>query len=134
MTPEAAVKEKIKAIAAKHGVLVRSNVMMGYGNHSQADMTLCVGGRYLAVEAKATAKSRITWLQLIELVAVITHGGAAMVVHAGNLIEFEQLLEQLCLQPTAESPLARAQRKQIESLVATMQPPTSPGKVQPRRR
>ena len=91
-TPEAKVKTKIKAILAKHRVYYVMPIGTMYGNSGVPDFVCCVGGYFLAIEAKA-GKGTTTALQEKNLREIREAGGTAMVVNETNLEELEQWIK-----------------------------------------
>ena len=87
-TPEGKVKTKIKKILQLHGVYYAMPMGTGYGNSGVPDFLCCLGGKFLAVEAKANGGVP-TALQHKHLDDIQKAGGAAWVVNEDNLIAFE---------------------------------------------
>jgi len=87
-TPEAKVKAHIKKILQLHGVYYAMPHGAGYGNSGVPDFLCCLGGKFLAVEAKANGGVP-TALQHKHLDDIQKAGGAAWVVNEDNLIAFE---------------------------------------------
>lgn len=79
MTPEAAVKAKIKAILKEYGAWYCMPMGTGFGKSGVPDFIICHNGRFLAVEAKA-GKGKTTALQDRELTRIMEAGGEALVV------------------------------------------------------
>jgi penicillin-binding protein-related factor A (putative recombinase) len=94
-TPEGIVKNKIKEALGKAGVMYYMPSAAIYGNAGASDFICCAAGRFLAIEAKATARSIPTKLQKIFMARVEQHGGIAWVIHAGNVVELPILLRDL---------------------------------------
>ena len=88
-TPEAKVKAKIKTILKAHGAYYAMPIGTGYGNSGVPDFLVCLGGEFLAIEAKA-GKGTTTALQEKNLRDIQTAGGTAMVVNETNLEELKQ--------------------------------------------
>ena len=88
-TPESKVKAKIKKILKDHGVYYAMPIGTGYGNSGVPDFLCCVGGKFLAIEAKA-GKGTTTALQEKNLREIREAGGIAMVVNETNLEELKQ--------------------------------------------
>lgn len=93
-TPESKVKAKIKKILADHGVYYAMPIGSGYGNAGVPDFLCCVGGQFLAIEAKA-GKGRATALQEKHLRDIEWSGGIALIVNEDNLNKLKELLEDL---------------------------------------
>lgn len=83
-TPEAKVKAKIKAILKEHNVYFAMPMGTGYGNSGVPDFLCCVGGQFLAIEAKA-GKGIPTALQEKNLRDIKEAGGVAVVINEDNL-------------------------------------------------
>jgi pantoate kinase len=83
-TPEAKVKEKIKKILKEHDVYFAMPMGTGYGNSGVPDFLCCVGGLFVAIEAKA-GKGTTTALQEKNMRDIRAAGGIAAVVYEGNL-------------------------------------------------
>lgn len=85
-TPEAKVKAKIKAILKEHNVYYAMPIGSGYGNSGVPDFLCCVGGRFLAIEAKA-GKGTTTALQEKNLREIRDSGGFALVINEAGLAD-----------------------------------------------
>lgn len=83
-TPEAKVKAKIKTILKEHNVYYAMPIGSGYGNAGVPDFLCCVGGLFLAIEAKA-GKGVTTALQEKNLRQINEAGGLSLVVNENNL-------------------------------------------------
>jgi hypothetical protein len=79
-TPEAKVKAKIKAILKSYDAYYAMPIGTGYGNSGVPDFLVCLGGEFLAIEAKA-GKGQPTALQLKNLDAILTAGGRVLVIN-----------------------------------------------------
>lgn len=91
-TPEAKVKAKIKAILKEHGVWYAMPMGTGYGNSGVPDFLCCVGGQFLAIEAKA-GKGIPTALQEKNMRDIKAAGGTALVVNETNFEELKECLK-----------------------------------------
>jgi pantoate kinase len=91
-TPEAKVKEKIKKILKEHGVYYAMPMGTGYGNSGVPDFLCCVGGQFMAIEAKA-GKGIPTALQEKNLRDVKEAGGIALVINETNIEELKTWLK-----------------------------------------
>ena len=91
-TPEAKVKAKIKALFKKYGVYYAMPIGTGYGNAGVPDFLCCVGGHFLAVEAKAN-RGKPTALQFKNINEINTCGGTAIVVDETGLTMLEAILK-----------------------------------------
>lgn len=83
-TPEAKVKDKIKAILKEHRVYYAMPIGTGYGNAGVPDFLCCIKGRFLAIEAKANG-GKTTALQDKNLRDIATAGGITCVLNEDNV-------------------------------------------------
>jgi hypothetical protein len=83
-TPEAKVKAKIKAILKAHNAYYAMPIGSGYGNSGVPDFLVCLGGEFLAIEAKA-GKGVPTALQLKNLREIESAGGRTLVINEESL-------------------------------------------------
>lgn len=83
-TPEAKVKARIRAILDAEGIYYAMPIGTGYGKSGVPDFLCCVGGKFLAIEAKAGG-GKTTALQDRELKRIKTAGGFAFVVDEESL-------------------------------------------------
>jgi hypothetical protein len=88
-TPEGKVKDRIKKILKAHGAYYAMPMGTGFGSAGVPDFLCCIDGRFVAIEAKADANSKITTLQMKQLNEVTAAGGIEWVVHANNIDLFE---------------------------------------------
>ncbi len=95
-TPEAKVKNKIKAILKSHNVYYAMPMGTGFGNSGVPDFLCCVNGRFFAIEAKA-GKGTTTALQDKHLREIEKAGGDAWVVNEENLTHLEEFVKE-CMQ------------------------------------
>ena len=91
-TPEAKVKAKIKAILKEHNVYYAMPIGTGYGNSGVPDFLCCVGGKFVAIEAKA-GKGKTTALQDKHLRDIEAAGGKALVINENNIDDLTQALK-----------------------------------------
>lgn len=96
-TPEGRVKEKIRRILDEWKVYYVMPVAGMYGKRGVSDFICCFESRFLAIEAKATARDKPTKLQRIFLDAVLRHGGIALVVCADNTEILTSTLRRIAL-------------------------------------
>lgn len=94
-TPEVKVKAKIKKILANYNIYYAMPIGSGFGNAGVPDFLCCVGGRFLAIEAKA-GKGTTTALQDRHLGKITEAGGKAMVINEGNIGVLEAHIK-MCL-------------------------------------
>jgi len=77
MTPEAAVKAKVKALLKKHGAYQFMPATHGYGTSGVPDIVACYKSRFIGIECKA-GKGKPTTLQLRNLREIMEQGGVAI--------------------------------------------------------
>lgn len=94
-TPESKVKEKARKLFKKYGVWFHFVANNGYGKSGCPDALVCVKGKFLAVEFKATAKDKPTALQQMQIDEIRANQGMALVVHEDNLDVLEVLLSEI---------------------------------------
>ena len=90
-TPESKVKGKIKALLKKYGVYYAMPIGTGFGNSGVPDFLCCVGGKFLAIEAKAGA-GKTTALQEKNLREIKEAGGSTAVIYETNIDDLENWL------------------------------------------
>lgn len=95
MTPEGKVKARVRAILREHGAWSFMPVSTGYGSVGVPDIIACWGGKFIAIECKATKAGRPTEMQQATLNAIAGADGAAWVIHAGNVETLPELLAKL---------------------------------------
>jgi len=83
-TPEAKVKDKIKAILKEHRVYYAMPIGTGYGNAGVPDFLCCVDGRFFAIEAKANG-GKTTALQDKNLRDIEIAGGVTCILNEDNI-------------------------------------------------
>lgn len=91
-TPEAKVKAKIKAILKAHGVYYAMPIGTGYGNSGVPDFLCCVGGKFVAIEAKA-GNNKPTALQEKNIAQINGAGGIAVVINEDNISMVESIIK-----------------------------------------
>ena len=79
MTPEVKVKKRIKKLLDDAGAYYAMPIGTGYGNSGVPDFLVCLGGEFLAIEAKA-GKNKPTALQEKHMREIEAAGGRALVV------------------------------------------------------
>lgn len=95
-TPEAKVKDKIKALIKKYDGYYAMPVMRGMAHNGTPDFLCCVNGWFVGIEAKA-GKGRPTALQSVRLEEIRKAGGVSVVVNEKNLEELDQMLRRISL-------------------------------------
>jgi hypothetical protein len=83
-TPEAKVKDKIKAILKAYNVYYAMPIGSGYGSSGTPDFLCCVNGKFLAIEAKAN-KGVPTALQYKNLHDIEQAGGRTLVINEAGV-------------------------------------------------
>jgi len=91
MTPEAAVKAKIKDIIKELGCYSFSPIGGAYSSRGVPDIIGCLHGIFFGIEAKA-GKGKTTALQDRELQRIRDAGGVAMIVNEENLDSLKTVL------------------------------------------
>lgn len=94
MTPEAAVKLKVKKILQLNKIYYFMPAANGYGRVGIPDFIACVDGFFLAVECKA-GKNKPTALQQMELKAITEAKGVALVINEDNLSDLSKVIDGL---------------------------------------
>lgn len=84
MTPEGKVKKKVREFLKKQGVYFFFPQSGGYGRSGVPDIICCAYGRFLAIECKAQADSKLTELQEAQLREIQRHQGLTYVINASN--------------------------------------------------
>lgn len=92
MTPEGAVKNRVKELLKGFGVWFYMPVSMGMGQHGIPDFVCCINGFFLGIECKADATKKPTQLQKLQMAAIRAAGGITMVIHNENLHELTAVL------------------------------------------
>ena len=85
-TPEGEVKAEIKLILKKFGNDVYWNMAVpsGFGT-STLDFLVCLRGKFIAIEAKATPADKPTRLQSDTARRIVAAGGVALRVDSSNV-------------------------------------------------
>lgn len=91
-TPEAKVKAKIKKILKDHNVYYAMPIGSGYGNSGVPDFLCCVGGKFVAIEAKANG-GKPTALQEKNLREINQTGGIGVVIDEANISMVEAIIK-----------------------------------------
>jgi hypothetical protein len=91
MTPEAAVKKRIRKILDVTKTYYAMPIGTGYGNSGVPDFLVCHAGHFIGIEAKA-GKGKTTALQEDNMQRIRESGGTTLVVNENNLDELKQLL------------------------------------------
>jgi hypothetical protein len=95
-TPEAKVKDKIKAILKQDNIYYAMPIGTGYGNAGVPDFLCCISGWFVAIEAKA-GKGTTTALQNKNLRDIESAGGITLVINEENipaLVGYIKLIKQ----------------------------------------
>ena len=81
MTPEGRVKADIKKVLREYGVWWYMPVQNGMGRVGIPDFICCLGGEFLAIEAKAYGKANtLTPNQVSIMNEIVTSGGTHLVI------------------------------------------------------
>jgi hypothetical protein len=91
VTPEGAVKKKVKALLNKVGAYYVMPVTGGYGNSGAPDFIVCLQGKFIGIECKA-GRNQPTALQLSNLDRIVNAGGIALTIWEKDLDYLEELL------------------------------------------
>jgi Holliday junction resolvase len=94
MTPEGAVKAKVRKILQDRGAYYFMPPANGYGRVGIPDIICCHKGKFLAIECKA-GKNKPTALQFMEMGAIRNAGGVALVINEDNLHTIAEALAEL---------------------------------------
>ncbi len=103
MTPEGKVKKQVKAILDKHKPYVWyfMPVSRGMGRSGIPDIIACIQGQFVGIEVKA-ATGRLKGVQKLELTAIESAGGIAMVVDPSNIEQFKLFVELAAAHPLSQ--------------------------------
>lgn len=94
MTPEGAVKNRVRKTLQAHKVYYFSPAANGFGRTGIPDFVCCVNGYFFAIECKANG-NKPTALQQMEISAIMEAGGVAIVVNEDNLGDIAKIVEEL---------------------------------------
>ena len=92
MTPEGAVKKRLKKVLDELGIWHFSPFQAGMGRAGIPDIIGCYNGLFVAFECKANG-NKPTALQEREINAIRTAKGLAFVVDENNLDDIKELLQ-----------------------------------------
>jgi pantoate kinase len=90
-TPEVKVKKQIRKILDEMGAYYAMPIGTGYGNSGVPDFLICIGGRFVAVEAKA-GSNKPTALQEAHMEKIRQARGTALVINESNLHTLKETL------------------------------------------
>lgn len=93
-TPEAKVKNKVKAILNTYGAYYFMPIGGPYSRAGVPDIVGSYQGKFFAIECKA-GKGKTTALQNKEIAEINASGARAIVVNEDNLGDVAELLESL---------------------------------------
>jgi Holliday junction resolvase len=90
------MKEKVVRAATRYilrskGAYVRPQQAGATTPAGTPDFLACLDGRFIAIECKATSKSKVSSLQKKNLEDIRKAGGVALVIHSENLEELYNL-------------------------------------------
>ena len=88
-TPEGKVKAKITSILEAVGAVYSMPIGSAYGKAGVSDYIVLFQGKYLEVEAKATARSKRTALQAKREEEVLGGGGHYLLIHKDNIPQLQ---------------------------------------------
>lgn len=74
------------------------------GMRGDSDYCLCVGGRFVSLELKASRRSRVEKLQIHKLHSVERCGGFGIISYPGNWDTVFSFLQDLVVNPNVEKP------------------------------
>lgn len=98
MTPEGAIKKKVKEVLTNRNCWFTMPVKGGYGRNGDPDFIVCLEcgkrGLFVAIETKAQGKTP-TLLQLKTLGQIRAAMGTALVVDESNVSELDSILNSI---------------------------------------
>lgn len=94
MTPEAKVKEQVKALLAKYNAYQFMPVANVFTRAGVPDIVACLNSTFVGIECKA-GKNKCTKLQELELEKIQQAGGKTFVARENNLGELEWILRNV---------------------------------------
>lgn len=83
------VRERVKNILRLHKYHYHSAIAGPYSTMGVEDDSACIHGRYVAIESKVNEKTKPTALQIKNANSVMMSQGAALLIHHGNIQDFE---------------------------------------------
>ena len=86
LTPEGAVKAKVRRVLDAANVYYFMPATGGYGRSGVPDIVGCCDGKFFAIECKA-GKGKTTALQDNELRKIKEAGGIALVINEDNIMD-----------------------------------------------
>jgi len=89
MTPEGAIKKRVKEILADAGAWYCMPVGSGYGKSAVPDFIICHQGFFIAIETKAGNK-QATAIQAREIERIKAAEGIAWVINETNIAELKE--------------------------------------------
>jgi len=90
-TPEAKVKKQIRKILDEVGAYYAMPIGSGYGNSGVPDFLICIGGHFVAIEAKA-GNNKPTALQESHIERIREAAGTALVINETNIHTLKEAL------------------------------------------
>jgi hypothetical protein len=104
LTPEGKVKKRIKEILKAHGIFHFSPSMGAYsGKAGIPDIITCIRGYLVGIEAKADPMKAPSKFQMLRMSEIRQSGGLTLLIHSGNLDEFELLIKEVETKPIRET-------------------------------
>lgn len=131
MTPEGKVKKAIRDVLDSMGTQYFMPEHMGMGQTGVVDFICCVGGHYLAIEAKA-GDNNPTWKQWEFMRDVVNSGGSALVIHEDNVHSLAGFIRSvrtgyyLAPAPVVAGSMLRCAGHEVDSTTITMALPPMP--------
>lgn len=130
-TKETAVKKRISALL--EDVHANKPLTAGFGKSGQLDFVCCIGGLYVAIEAKSVyspyGKDGPTQLQWDEIDSIHRHGGIALCIDETNIDSLRKVLHHLLHgEVLLAKKLARLTLERFERPVLTPETETQPTK------
>lgn len=91
MTPEAAVKAKVKKILESMSIYYFFPAANGMGRAGIPDVICCMDGHFIGIECKA-GKGKVTALQERELTRIAEAGGTALLINELSVLQLQERL------------------------------------------
>ena len=94
MTPEAAVKAKVRKVLDELGAYYVMPVTGGFGRQGAPDFLVCLSGRFVGIECKA-GSNKPTPLQVKNLEQIQEAGGEAFVLNEDGIGQLREVLDSI---------------------------------------
>lgn len=95
MTPESAVKKKIREMLDAYGCYFFMPPANGYGQSGRFDIACSYFGHFIGIEVKADKSKKPTALQTKNAMLAKVSGASVLLIHSSNLDELKNLLEDI---------------------------------------